>query len=113
MKLHFAIWPIFIFPIASLLNFGREPAFREIMTSQQLFITKLTPIKGRGKKKEQKFEAELRDAFKIIKYKGDSTYVELDWTLCPDGKCPEIGQFKEGSLDYSKIDSLIRVVRRK
>jgi hypothetical protein len=109
MKPHSATWLIIIFPLATGLTSANEPAVREILTSQQLFVTKLMPSSGKSKSKRQEFEGELRDAFKVIKYKGDSSYVELDWTLCPDGKCPETGQFEEGPPRYKMIDSLINL----
>ena len=113
MKLRLAIWPLIILPLANLITIDNEPAIREVLTSQQLFVTKLTPIKGRFRKTKQKFEAELRDAFKVVIYKSDSTYVELDWTMCPDGKCPDVGQFEEGTLAYARIDSLIKLIPKK
>lgn len=112
MKLRFAIWPLIILPLANLLNTDNEPAVREVLTGQQLFVTKLIPLKGKSRNTKQKIEAELRDAFKVIKYSGDSTSVELDWTLC-EGNCPEVGQFEEGSLGYSKIGSLIKLAHQK
>jgi len=97
MKLYSAIWLTLIIPFATQLTFKSEPEIREILTSQQLFVTKLMPLAGKYKKTGQGDKAELRDAFKVIRYEGDSTYLELDWTLCPDGNCPE-------------IDSLIRSI---
>lgn len=112
MKLRLTIWPLIIIPIATLLTVDRNPAMREILTSEQLFVTKLAPVKSKSKKAKQKFEARLHDAFKVIRYQGDSSYVELDWTLCPDGDCPEMGQFEEGTSGYKKIDSLIKSTRK-
>ncbi|MEJ7559942.1 MAG: hypothetical protein WKF66_16640 [Pedobacter sp.] len=110
MKLYSTIWLTLIIPIATRLTFQSEPVVREILTSQQLFVTILMPLTGKYKKTRQGYEARLQDAFKVIKYEDDSTYVELDWTLCPNGNCPEIGQFKEGTSNYKQIDSLIRSI---
>ena len=107
MKLQIALWPLLLIPIASLLNISDEPAVREVFTGQQLFYVKLIPQKTNSKNKKVKFEAALRNAFKVIRYEADTSYVELDWTMCPDGKCPEIGQFVKGSSQYSKLDSII------
>jgi hypothetical protein len=107
MKLQLTILPLFIIPLATLLTVSRDAAVREILTSEQLFVTKLTPIKN-TKNTKQKFEARLRGAFKVIRYQGDSSYVELDWTLCPNGQCPQMGQFEEGTSGYRKIDTLIK-----
>ncbi|HKG07952.1 MAG TPA: hypothetical protein VKB19_15910 [Pedobacter sp.] len=112
MKLRLAAWPLVLIPIFALLTVKRDPAVREIFTSEQLFVTKLTPVKSRSKKGQKKFEAKLRAAFKVIKYQGDTSYVELDWTLCPNGQCPEMGQFEEGSSGYEKIGSLIKSVQK-
>ena len=98
MKLHSATWLTLIFPFATGLTSANEPAVREILTSQQLFVTKLMPSSGKFKSKRQEFEGELRDAFKVIKYKGDSSYAELDWTLCPDGSCQKQASLKKARL---------------
>lgn len=102
-----------IVSIAAYLIPKREPTIREILTSEKLVVTKLIPLRVKLKKTKQEFEAELRDVFKVIKYDSDSSYGELDWTLCPSGRCPEMGQFKEGTLGYKKIDNLIRSVHSK
>jgi hypothetical protein len=84
----FAVLITSVVAVATYLVLTREPTVREILTSQQLVVTKLIPLKGKLKKTKQGFEAELREVFKVIKYENDSTYVELDWTLCPSGCCP-------------------------
>ena len=114
MKFKHFIWPILILPVAILLSASQAPSVREIMTSQHLFIVQLEPLaKGKSQKARRKFKAELRDSFKVIRYEGDSSYLELDWTMCPDGKCPEVGQFDEGTVSYIAIDSLIRSCTKK
>jgi len=108
----FAVIITSIIAFAVHLVLKREPIVREILTSQQLVVTKLIPLKGKLKETKQGFEAELRDVFKVIKYDNDSIYVELDWTLC-SGRCPEMGQYKEGTPGYRKIDNLISSIHSK
>ena len=112
MKLRLAIWPLIILPLANLITIDNEPAVREVLISQQLFVTKLTPVKGRFRKKKQKFEAELRDAFKVILYDKDTSITELDWTMFPDGACPVIGTFKSGTVAYTQLNALIADARK-
>lgn len=113
MKFRPFIWPILIFPAAILLTASQQPSVREILTSQHLFVVKLSPPTSKSKNARRKFEAAMRDTFTVIRHEGDSSYVELDWTMCPDGKCPEVGQFEEGSQAYIKIDSLIQASTKK
>ncbi|PTT02550.1 hypothetical protein DBR11_04485 [Pedobacter sp. HMWF019] len=80
---------------------------REVFTSQQLFTTKVSALKKKGKKDLLDYKAELRDAFKIVAYDGDTTYTELNWTMCPDGKCPEAGLYESETEVYKKLDELI------
>ena len=107
MQLISATWLSLLFLFTSQLVFNDQPAVRDVQLSQNLFVTKLIPLKGKLKGKRQGFTAELRDTYRVTKYVGDSVYVELDWTLCPDGHCPEFGLFKEGTAGYQMIDSLI------
>lgn len=77
MKLRIVIWPLVICSIAAIIHLNPAPAVREILTSQQLFVVKLTPVIRHSKSTKQKFEAKLQHAFKVIKYESDSSYVEL------------------------------------
>jgi len=86
-------------------SISSEKKVREILTSQQLFMVKISSIKG--KKSRFKFKAELRDAFLIVRYDGDKTITELNWTKCPNGNCPVPGQYNFGTTEYNQIDSLI------
>lgn len=106
MKLRISILPLLIIPVF-FSTAKHTPVVREVLTSQQLFVVKLSTLKTKSKKGTQKFEAETRDAFKVIRYERDSSYVELNWTICPEGDCPEMGQFDEGTPGYRKIDTLI------
>lgn len=108
MKLQTALWPLLLIPIASLLNTHTEPVVREVLTSQQLFYVKVTPQKTKSKNKKVNFVAELRNAYKVIRYEADTSRVELDWTICPDGKCPEMGQFTIGSAEYNNLGGMIK-----
>jgi hypothetical protein len=112
MKLYSAIWLTLFLPVSTPSTLVSEPSVREVFTSQRLFVTKLVPVKGKFNKTKQGYKAELRDAFKVIRYENDSSYVELDWTLCPDGHCPEVGEFSEGSTKYREIDSLIKSLNK-
>lgn len=80
---------------------------REVLTSQQLFTTKVSALKKKGKKDLLNYKAELRNAFKIVAFDGDTTFTELDWTMCPDGKCPEVGLYESETEAYKKLDGLI------
>ena len=81
---------------------------REILLSQQLFTVKVSkPKSKKAKPGVVDFKAELRDAFTIICYDKDKSYTELDWTMCPDGKCPISGTCRFGSAKYKQLDTLI------
>ena len=82
---------------------------REVLTSQQMFVVEVQPIKkGKYKNKRVNFHAELRDAFQVFKYTKDSSVVELDWVMCPDGKCPEAKYYEPGTAEYAQLDILIK-----
>lgn len=85
---------------------------REVFTSQQLFITDIQPLKKGKKGKKVKFKAELRDAFKIIRYDEDSVYTELNWVMCTKYGQPEAGQYTEGTSEYKKLEVLIANVKK-
>jgi hypothetical protein len=81
---------------------------REVLTSQQLFVVKMTPAKQKSAKHPLvNFKAELRDAFTIICYEKDTSYTELKWTMCPGGVCPLTGTFNAGTPGYKKLDTLM------
>jgi hypothetical protein len=113
MKFYCAIWLTLILPFATWSISDTEPSVREIMTSQDLVYTKLGPVKSKSKTAKRNFTAELRDVYRVIKYTADSSYVELDWTLCPDGNCPTVGQYEEGTPYYKKIDTFISLAKRR
>jgi hypothetical protein len=112
MKLRLLIWPLLTIPIAGFITAHSGTPVREVLTSQQLFVTRLTPLKKTGKKQKVKMEVSLRDAFKVIRYQGDSSYIELDWTQCPNGQCPAMGQFEGATAEYLHLDSLITSAHR-
>ena len=87
----------------------RHPSkVREVLTSQQLFVVKMTPAKQKSAKHPLvNFKAELRDAFTIICYEKDTSYTELKWTMCPGGACPLTGTFNAGTPGYKKLDTLM------
>lgn len=79
---------------------------REVYTSQQLFVVEISP-KRKPSDKRVKFKAELRDAFKIICYDQDTTYTELNWTMCQDNNCPRPGVYDQGTAEYNKLAEII------
>jgi hypothetical protein len=82
---------------------------REILLSQQLFVVEISPVKGsKPKDKLVNFKAELRDAFMVICYDGDKTITELNWTMCPNGKCPIAKTYNWGTPEYNQVDTLMR-----
>jgi antitoxin component YwqK of YwqJK toxin-antitoxin module len=86
----------------SLANSRKE---REVLTSRQLFMIKVSPVKGKNAKKGLvDFKAELRDAFMVILYDKDTSRTELDWVMCPNGKCPIAATYKYGTPGYKQLD---------
>lgn len=82
---------------------------REVLTSQQLFVVEVQPVKkGKLKNKRVNFRAELRGAFQVFKYTKDTSIVELDWVMCPDGNCPEAKYYEPGTAEYAQLDVLIK-----
>ncbi|MCD8740471.1 hypothetical protein LT679_07645 [Mucilaginibacter roseus] len=82
---------------------------REVLTSQQMYTVEVTPIKkGKYKNKRVNFRAELRDVFQVYRYAKDTSILELDWVLCPDGKCPEAKYYEPGTAEYAQLDVLIK-----
>lgn len=91
----------------------RELKVREVLTSQQLFMVKVSPIKGkRSKGKYFDFKAELRDAFMIICYDNDKTIKEQDWAMCPNGVCPKPGSYNWGTPEYKQLDALMAQAKK-
>jgi hypothetical protein len=81
---------------------------REVLTSQQLFVVKMTRARQKSAKQPLlNFKAELRDAFTVLCYEKDTSYTELKWTMCPGGVCPTTGAFKFGTPGYKKLDTLM------
>ncbi|MBD1363338.1 hypothetical protein IDJ77_05890 [Mucilaginibacter sp. ZT4R22] len=86
---------------------------REVLTSQQLFMVKVSPVKGKNAKKGLfDFKAELRDAFMVILYDKDTSRTELDWVMCPDGKCPIATTYRSGTPGYKQLDVWIANARK-
>lgn len=86
---------------------------REVLTSQQLFLVEATPIKGpKAKKGDVNFKAELRDAFMVILYAKDTSSTELDWVMCPNGKCPIAKTYNQGTPEYTQLDTWITNARK-
>ncbi|MEO3406397.1 hypothetical protein AAFN85_20965 [Mucilaginibacter sp. CAU 1740] len=85
---------------------------REVLLSQQLFVVKLSKLKSKPDKPQKvNFKAELRDAFMVICYDKNKTITELNWTMCPNGKCPITGTFNYGSAQYKQLDTVIANAR--
>jgi hypothetical protein len=86
---------------------------REVLLSQQLFVVKLSkPKNKKAKLGIVDMKAELRDAFTIICYGKDKTVTELNWSMCPDGKCPVPGTYNYGSRQYKQLDTLMAQVKQ-
>jgi len=86
---------------------------REVLTSQEMFITKLSAVKKNKKGKKINFTAELKDAFKVIRHDVDSSYIELDWLLSSKYGDPKAGVYNEGTAEFQKLDSLITKIKKK
>jgi hypothetical protein len=86
---------------------------REVLTSQKLFITELSNIKEDKNGEKANIKAELRDAFKIIRYDIDSPRTELDWLLSSEYGDPKAGLYNEGTAEYQKLDTLITNIKKK
>jgi hypothetical protein len=82
---------------------------REVLLSQQLFVVKLSKVKGPKKTNSKKVnvKAELRDAFMIQRYDNGKSSTELSWTMCPNGVCPVGGTYKMGTPEYKQLDLVI------
>lgn len=86
---------------------------REVRLSQQLFAVKISKPKNK-KAKPGTFDlkAELRDAFTVIRYENNKSFTELEWSMCPKGKCPVGGTFDFGSPQYKYLDTLMAQVKQ-
>lgn len=92
---------------------GKTSKQREVLLSQQLFTVKISkPKNKKAKPGIVDFKAELRDAFTIICYDNDKTITELNWSMCPNGKCPVAGTFDFGSSEYKYLDILMAQVKQ-
>lgn len=76
----------------------------EVMTSQQLFVV---DIRRSSKKHKASFKAELRDAFKAVRYETDSTTCETGWLLASANGGFSAGMYNKGQAGYDKLDSII------
>lgn len=86
-----------------------DNAPREVLTSQQMFVVEVQPVKkGKYKNKRVNFRAELRDVFQVFKYTKDTSIIELDWIMCPDGKCPEAKYYEPGTPEYAQLNVLVK-----
>lgn len=87
---------------------------RQVLLSQQLFVVKITPAKGKKAKKGiVDVKAELRDAFTVILYNKDTARIELEDAMCPDGKCPVGRMYDYGTAEYKHLDVLMADARRR
>ncbi len=77
---------------------------REVLTAQKLVVIKVIQRKNRD---SVDFVSELRDVFTVINYDEKQSSVLLDWTVCPDGKCPEAKMYNPGTREYEQLDSLV------
>ncbi|TCC88191.1 hypothetical protein EZ428_20940 [Pedobacter frigiditerrae] len=88
-----------------LISEGNPAKFvREVLTGKHLFVVSLQPNKN---KKSASLLAESRNSFMVVSYENDSSKVIIDWTMCPDGKCPEPKLYYPEKPDYDQLDSLI------
>lgn len=96
-------------PIEPRKNVSNSLKTREVLTGAKLVVTKVTPSKT--SKDSVNFTAELRDVFKVIEYSNNTGKVILNWALCPDGKCPEMKEYKPGTLAYNQLSKLMTQVK--
>jgi hypothetical protein len=99
----------------SIDTIHRKLKVREVLTSQQLFLVELSPIKGKRSKKGNyiNFKAELRDAFMIYCYDNDKVIKEQDWAMCPNGLCPKPGSYNWGTPEYKQLDTLMAQTKKR
>jgi hypothetical protein len=87
---------------------------REVLTSQQLFVVKIHPIKRKNAKPHTvKVRAELRNAFRVTSYENDTPHMDLNWAMCPGGVCSIPGTYKFGTPGYKKLDTPIAMAQAK
>jgi hypothetical protein len=83
---------------------GNDAREIEVLTGQQLFVVSIKPLKD---KKKANFRAELRDAFKIVRYDSDSTSIQTEWLMSSKYGVYAIGRYNKGEVGYEKLDRLI------
>ena len=91
-----------------------ETRTREVMTSQQMFMVKYSPVKGKtikGKKRFN-FHAELREVFMVTYFDKDTTYTVTDWLRSPEKQRPVMGTYKYGTPEYKRLDTLIALSKK-
>ncbi|TFF40734.1 hypothetical protein [Mucilaginibacter psychrotolerans] len=100
-------------PEPAIDSIRKESKVREVLLSQQLFMVKISPIKGKHPKNvDVNFKAELRDAFMIIRYEGDKSITEQEWRMCPAGKCPIATTYNFGTPGYKQLDTLMAQTKK-
>jgi hypothetical protein len=81
---------------------------REVLTAQKLVLVELKP--SLTHKDSVHFEFKLRDVFTVINYEKNKSSVLLDWTVCPDGNCPEAKLYYPKTTAYRELDVLVQDV---
>ncbi|RZL39402.1 MAG: hypothetical protein EOO96_00735 [Pedobacter sp.] len=114
MKIKILICAIFATAGLTAFSFIKKPTpladnkpiktVREVLTGQKLMVVSLKPTKS---KDSVNYVAELRSSFMVVSYESDPAKVILDWTMCPDGKCPEAKLYYPEKPGYDQLDSLI------
>lgn len=86
---------------------------REVMTGQHLVVVKIYDKKHGSTDSTVMFGAETRDTFRVIAHTKDSSYVEMDWTMCPDKGCPGMGMYKPNTKKAKDLDILMESLNKR
>ncbi|GAB3933072.1 hypothetical protein [Mucilaginibacter myungsuensis] len=91
-----------------------ELKIREVLVSQQLFVTKFSPAKGKASKGKKlvNFSAELKGVFMVVYMDNDTTYTVTDWIRCPEAGCPAMKTYNYGTAEYRKLDTMITISKK-
>ena len=78
-----------------------------------MFVTEVRSVKKDKNGQNAKFKAELRDAYKVIRYDVDSGRTELDWVMCSEYGKPKVGLYEVGTSEYRELNRLITKIKEK